>query len=269
MAEDYVLETAPASRNDKFLKIFIITASVCLAGELIWLLGISPFRPFQKIDISGSEEFTREEVLEMALLPASASYFSTDVRSAEKALMRYSALESAKVLKHFPDRLQIVLEGRKAVASVLASAGGRTIPVLFDSEGVIFKVGSAYADEIISGQLPVISGIVIEEPYPGMRLPPLFTPLFREIEKIRLSSPKLLEAVSEIRISPRAFDSFDIILYPVHKKISVRLSELNEELLRYSLLMVDVLSSKENGIESLDFRSGVASYIPKEENPEQ
>jgi cell division protein FtsQ len=46
------------------------------------------------------------------------------------------------------------------------------------------------------------------------------------------------------------------------------LPELNEDLLRYTLLLVDVLASKESGIESLDFRSGIASYIPKEASSE-
>ena len=269
MAEDYVLQTAPASRNDKFLKVFIVIAALCLAGELVWLLGITPFRPFIRIDISGYEGISREEIIEKAGLSSSSSYFSTDAASIEKALMGFNTLESVKVLKHYPDRLQIVLEGRRAVASVLTSVGGRTVPVLFDSQGVVFRIGEGDMDEILSLQLPVVSGLVIEDPYPGMRLPALFIPLFRELEEIQISAPKLLEAVSELRINRKAFDSFDIILYPVHKKINVRLSELNEDLLRYSLLMVDVLASKENGIESLDFRSGVASYIPKEALSEQ
>jgi hypothetical protein len=48
----------------------------------------------------------------------------------------------------------------------------------------------------------------------------------------------------------------------------VRIQELNEETLRYTLLMVDVLSQNESGIDSLDFRSGIASYIPKEASSE-
>jgi hypothetical protein len=53
----------------------------------------------------------------------------------------------------------------------------------------------------------------------------------------------------------------------MHKKIKVRLSELNEDLLRYTLLMVDVLSLNEQGVDSFDFRSGIASYKPLEADP--
>jgi len=272
MAEDYVLETEPASRNAKFLKLIIIIAVLCFAGELIWLLGITPFRPLLGIDISGNEGITRDEILAKAGISNSASFFSIDAHEIEKSLMAFSGFESVKVIKHFPDRIQIVLGKREAVASILANVGGKTVPVLFDSQGVVFQIGSGNAhgegSESFSSRLPVVSGIIIEDPCPGMRLPVMFIPFFGSLEKIRTSAPKLLEAVSEIRINRKAFDSFDYVLYPVHKKISVRLSELNEDLLRYSLLMVDVLSSNNDGIESLDFRSGIASCIPKEASSE-
>jgi len=63
-------------------------------------------------------------------------------------------------------------------------------------------------------------------------------------------------------------NGFDFIPYPAHKKIKVRMSELSEDLLCYSLLMVDVLSSRKKRIDTLDFRSDIASYIPKEAYPE-
>ena len=268
MAEDYVLDAAPVSRKDKFLKALIIVAALCLAGELIWLLGIVPFKAHLKIDISGQGGISREEILSKAALTEAASYFSVDARAIEKALSGFTTIESVKVLKHFPDRIHIVFEARRAVASIFAELNGFTVPVFFDSRGIIFQIGKEGKDEMALSGIPVISGLVIENPYPGMKLPAMFIPLFEELKKIEASAPKLLEAVSEIRINRKAFDSFDIVLYPVHKKIDIRLSELNEEMLRYSLLMIDVLASKGEGIESLDFRSGIASYIPKEASSE-
>ena len=257
-----------STRFEKFLKLFISLGVLCLVGELIWLFGISPFRPFSKIDISGYDELDRTEILTKAGINESSSYFSSDARAIEKALLGFSTIESARVYKHFPGRLQILLEGRQAVASAFSVINGKTVPVLFDSQGVVFQIGGAEKDASFPGGLPVISGLVIEDPFPGMRLPVIFLAFFEELEKIKNSAPELLAAISEIKINRKPFDSFDLILYPVHKKIKVRLSELNEELLRYTLLMVDVLTSKEDGIESLDFRSGIASYIPKEASSE-
>jgi len=266
MAEDYILQEdavpeAPA-RFEKTFKVFITIALLCLCGKLIWLLGITPFRPFTRIDIYGYAETGREFIFDKAGIIPSLSYFTADVNAMEKSLMSLGVFESARVFKYFPARLQIVLEDRTAVAQALASIDGRSVPVLLDREGVVFGIGDYSA--LRSGMLPVISGIVIEEPFPGMRLPALFISLFAELEKINNSAPELLGAVSELRVNRKLFDGYDLILYPAHRRIKVRLSELNENLLRYTLLMVDVLSSNEGAIDTLDFRSGIASYIPKE-----
>ena len=248
------------SRLIKPLKVFIALAVLCLGGELIWLLGVSPFMPFSKIDVTVLDEISREEILFKAGISDSSSYFSVNAKAIEKALSQISPIESARVFKYFPGRLRIILEGRRAVASSLASLNGQTVPVLFDSQGVIFKVGGT----TLSPVLPVVSGLVIEDPAPGMRLPGVVIPFLQELEKIEFSSPELLSAVSEFRIDRKPYDGFDLILYPTYRKIKVRLSELNEDLLRYALLMVDVLSSREGEIDILDFRFGIASYIPKE-----
>jgi len=270
MADEYAYpeETVPVtpSRFEKLPKVFVIFALVCLGGQLFWLLGVSPFKPLSRIDISGLDGINREEFLARAGISSYTSYFSADASAIEKAILGISSVESVKVFKRFPSRLQIILENRRAVASVLTSFGGRTVPVMFDSQGVIFAVGGS--ESSIYSALPVISGLDIENPLPGMKLPSLFIPFFKELEKIEISAPELLEAVSEFRINRKLFDSYDLILYPVHKKVKVRLSELNEELLRYTLLMVDVLALNENGIDSFDFRSGIASYIPKEASSE-
>jgi len=294
MAGDYILQDSAASSGfDKTLKTVIILAVFLLAVILIWLLGIAPFRPFSKIDIIGgdvlegslagigfrqaqAEDFGlfglgRDEILAEAGIDMDSSFFSTNARAVEKALSGFVFIESVKVFKHFPDRLQIILNSRKAVACAFAGIDGRTVPVLFDSNGVIFRIG----EEIMNGSpfnpagCPVISGLSIKDPVPGMRFPVIFTPLFKELEKIKTTAPELLTAVSELRINPKSFDSFDLVLYPVNKRVKVSLSEINEDLLRYTLLMVDVLASREPGIETLDFRSGIASYIPKEASSEQ
>ena len=259
---------AQSTKSGKVLMVFIVFACFCLAGELIWLFGISPFMPFSRIDIVGNEGISRSEILARAGVTADLTFVSADVNAMEKSLMGIASLESARVFKRFPGSLRIVVQKRQPAASAFASLDGVTVPVLFDSQGVIYQIGGEKKHEFLSGVLPVISGLAIEEPFPGMKLPALFVPLLEEIEKISISDPALLATVSEIKINRRPYDSFDLILYPVHKKMRVRLSELSEEILRYTLLMVDVLSSNESGIESFDFRSGIASYIPKEASPE-
>jgi cell division protein FtsQ len=256
-----------ATKSGKVLKLFFIFTIMCLSGELIWLLGIGPFRPFSRVDIIGAENVAREEILIRAGFTAGLSFITADVGAMEKALAGIVSIESVRVFKHLPGRLQIILQERQPVASAFVNLDGRAVPILFDSQGVIYQIGSEKKNEFLSGVLPVISGLEINAPYLGEKLPDMYIPLLEDIEHLRISNPNLLKMISEIKINQKSFDSFDLILYPVHKKIRVRLSELNEDRLQYNLLFIDLMSD-ESGIDIFDSRSGIASYIPKEASPE-
>ncbi|MDR0512916.1 MAG: FtsQ-type POTRA domain-containing protein [Treponema sp.] len=269
MADNYMFEEEIAAsepkRMEKVLKVLILFAVLVIAVKLIWLIGITPFRPLSRIDIAGYSGINREQVIAAAGITSRTSFFSANARSMEQALAGFPTIQSVRVFRHFPDRLLIVFEGRTAVAASFATIGGRTVPVFFDNGGVIFRIGGNEGAHLQQPrQLPIVSGITIENPYLGMRLPPLFGSFFRQLEHIGTTSPELLAAISEIRVNPQPFDGFDLILYPVHRRIRVRINELNEDTLRYTLLMVDVLASREPGIESIDFRSSIAWYVLRE-----
>jgi cell division protein FtsQ len=267
--DDVMTDEKPAgsSRFSKGLK-WLLTAVCLTAGAyLVWLFGITPFMPFYRIDVTPVEGLSRGDILNTAGINGQSSFISVNVREAEKSLKALPQIESVRVIKRFPDRLEISAEGRKALAVILAEVDGRFEPAIFDAQGVVFRVGAAAGDGIT--QLPLVSGVGFERFVPGARLPAALNSFLSELEAVRLNAPELLAAVSEIRLLRRSFDGFDLILYPIHKKIRVRLSALNEDLLRYTLLMLDVLSAEEPGIDMIDFRSGMASYTLKEASSEQ
>jgi cell division protein FtsQ len=276
MSGDYIFpedalpsESAVSSGLEKTLKRFIIIAAIILGAELVWLLVVSPCMPLSKVDVTGLPELDKAAVLAAAGIGSRSSYLSVDVRAAEKALETLSQVGSARVIKRFPDSVRIVLEGRKAVALSLVPIDGRIYPVFFDREGVVFKVGTGWPEpETVSSALPIISGLVFEQ-YPlGSRLAPLFHTLLSGIEAIGNSAPELLAAISEIRINRKVYDGYDLILYPVHSPIRVRLeADLTVDKLRYALLMIDVAAARGNFVEEIDFRSGTASYTEKEVSP--
>ncbi|MDR0718835.1 MAG: FtsQ-type POTRA domain-containing protein [Treponema sp.] len=261
--EETIRETGLRPRSERIIKWLIVAVCIAAAAELIWLLVITPFMPFSRINVTAIEGLSRNDVLQIAGINSQSSFIAVDTGSVEMTLKSLPQIENAKVLKRFPDRLEIILAGRKAAALTLAEINGLMTPVFFDSSGVIFQIGSGGGLDA-SSELPVISGLVIENPAPGMRLPAMFNSFFESLDVLAAKEPELLKAVSEIRISRKSFDGFDLVLYPVHKQIRVRLSELNEDLLRYTLLMVDVLAEKEPGVDYVDFRAGMASYTPKE-----
>jgi cell division protein FtsQ len=264
-----VLPARPAvSRNfSKGLKRLIIIAAVILGAEGIWLFVVTPCMPFSVVEVNTFPGFDRAAALALAGIGEEASFMTVNAAAAEKALSGFYLVDSARVTKRFPDRLRIYLEPRRAVAFSLASVSGRALPVYFDREGVIFHIGKG--EEIgASPNLPLISGLVFEQPVPGMRLPALFTPFLEDLEKIETLSPELLGAVSEIRINRKPFDGFDLILYPLHHPVRVRLKKnLAENTLRYVMLTLDVFESRDSMPGEIDFRSGIASYTAKEVPP--
>jgi cell division protein FtsQ len=252
------------SKIEKALKWVITIALIILGGELVMILVVNPCLPLSKIEVIGMPELDRDMVLEKAGITMKSSYLSVNPRAVERRLQSLVVVASVTVMKRFPDSVRISLEGRKAVAMSFAMVHERVSPIFFDKEGLIFMIGTPGQTIDSSLSVPIISGIVSEEPFLGMRLTEVFTPLLSNLEHIHRSAPELLGAISEIQLDQNSFDGYDLLLYPVHSPVRIRLgTELNENMLRYVLLVVDVCTSKGAKIEEIDFRTGTASYTIK------
>lgn len=249
---------------EKGLKRLLLLAGIILCGEFIWLFGVSPCIPLSTLEVRGFTGFDGGEVLSFAGIGEGASFVSVNAEQARNLLAGHYLVESARVIKRFPDRLSIFLEPRRAVALSLAEVQGRLLPVYFDKYGVVFRIGDGKG-EAPPENLPVISGLVIEQPALGIQLPVTLTPLLSELGKIGEEAPELLGAVSEIQITRRPFDGFDLVLYPLHYPVRVRMgNHIDEETLRYALLMLDVFRSRNSFPEEIDFRSSMGAYRIKE-----
>jgi cell division protein FtsQ len=257
-------KAAPPRGLERGLKGLIIAAAAVLILELIWLLAVSPCMPLGTIDVMAFPGLDREVALAAAGIGERSSYVSVNTRAAEKALGALYEVESARVTKRFPNTVKLVLLPRTPAGMSLAQLDGRLIPVYFDRHGLVFKIGNEDG-AALPASLPLISGLVFDPPALGMRLPAMFGPFLSGLQAVSDSAPELLGAISEIRINRKAFDGFDLVLYPVHNPVKIRLEpDLNEETLRYVMLMLDVFASKNADLEEIDFRSETASYKIKE-----
>jgi cell division protein FtsQ len=185
-------------------------------------------------------------------------------RTAEEALLALPAVRSARVVKHFPNRVEVLLESRRPAAMTFVNGEGGVFPALIDGDGMILAVGREGLEE--GETLPVISGLDLERVYPGMKVPRLFGGLFARLETLARETPELLAVISEIRINQKKYGGYDLTLYPAaYRGVRVRVSEdMDEETLRYMLLLLDVLSAGSQNAEEIDFRTGTASYKIKE-----
>jgi cell division protein FtsQ len=255
---DLVARPAVHSMGDKRLKRILAVIAVVLGAELVWLFGIGPCMPLAKVSIVGIPGIDEKAVLALAGIGSHSSYMTVNARSAEEALVSLPEVRSARVIKRFPNRLELHLESRRAAAIAFVSGGERIYPALIDGNGMIFSVGKdSFKNE---ETLPVISGLILEGVYPGMKLPRIYNSLFDRLETLSRNAPELLAAISEIRINHKDYDGYDLTLYPANRGARVRIGDITEETLRYMLLMLDVLSAEFRSIEEIDFRTGTASY---------
>jgi cell division protein FtsQ len=268
MSDEFVFERAasagrPArSKIDRRLKWLLIALALLLAGELIWVLGITPCMPFSVIEISGIPELERGEALARAGIGVHSSYMTVDARGAELALSSMYQVESARVTKQFPDTIKIFLTSRKAVAVTLVPVNGKLEPVLFDKHGVVFQIGSEGLETGVNIKtLPIISGLVFTDVSLGMKLPAIFRRFFSDLDKLNGVAPELLGTISEIQVNRKAYDGFDLTLLPIHYPTKVRIgSEITADTIRYMLLLIDVLRKQGVMPDEIDFRTGTASY---------
>ncbi|MDR0630176.1 MAG: FtsQ-type POTRA domain-containing protein [Treponema sp.] len=257
-------ESAGISFIEKALKWIIIVIVAIIGGELLLLLVVNPCLPLSRVEVMGMSELDMAMVLKQAGITRRSSYVSVNSRKAEAQLQVLSTVASARVIKSFPNSVRIVLKGRKAVALSFVMRNDKVCPVFFDHRGVVFKIGYEAQETPASPAIPIITGLLTEPPFLGMQLPLMSKTLLANLARIQEAAPELLAAISEITLSRKSFDSYDVILYPVHNPVRIRLgSDLNESMLRYVLLVVDVCVSKGTKIEEIDFRTGTASYTIK------
>jgi len=251
-----------AGKVEKGIKRLVVIAAVIFTAELVWLFGISPFIPFSTIDVQGFAELGRQEILTIAGIDDTSSYMSTNIIEIQEKLSKNILVESAKVIKRFPDKLSIFLTPRVAVMTALTGEDLQHIPLYVDRQGVFFKFADNAAQ---TAELPILSGI--ENPKLNSRLTPALVPLVERISVIADGSPELLSSVSEIRVEPKAWDGYELVVFPVHSSIKVRVeNKLNEDVLRYMLLMLNIFENDSNKPEEIDFRSGMGSYKLKEKS---
>jgi len=256
-------EKLPAGKIEKGLKRLLIIAGAIFAAQLVWLFGISPFFPFSNVEIHGFSGLQRAEILSIAGINETSSFFSTNAREIQQMLSANILVESAVVTKRFPDRLSIFLTPREAAAISLTTINSRQVPIYIDRNGVFFKIGDNASLAALA--LPILSGI--ENPQLNMRLPSSLVTLVESLNKMASSSPELLSAISEIRIERKVWDGYDLVLFPVHSSIRVRVeNNLTEDTLRYVLLMLNVFENDIQKPQEIDFRSGMGSFVLKEQS---
>lgn len=116
---------------------------------------------------------TNEWLARTLSLPAHATLMELDLEQLRLRLLGDGQVLTARLTRHFPDRLVVHVTERVPVARVMAEWAGRQFPLLVARDGMIFP-GEGY-DERVVAALPWLDGVSLArrgdgfEPIAGMQ----------------------------------------------------------------------------------------------------
>lgn len=241
--------------TQRILVGIIVVLSLILVGELVYHLVIAPRIAVSEIEVQSNLPLSDEELVQLSGLSVGVPYFSIDESAVTEAILSHPVVRDAQVQVVFPNRVIITASRRQPLAASIAATDAGPRLVAFDDEGVVFAVG----EEVSAARLPIISGLRFASAEPGVRLPELVVDFLSQLHQIRMSNPGLLELFSEFRIVRKNDYAYEVVLYPMHYPVGVRIgTSINPEMIEYVMMMLDVLRNEGRlaAIEELDFRGG-------------
>lgn len=265
LEKDYFLETEvenaeekSAEKKIKIIKVIFILLCLLLIGELVAYKYIMPSFSNPKVTVSGQKNYTAEEIGRKLLKMNSSNWFDFDVEQAVAILSSEAGIENVVVEKHFPDKIYINIVEREPVAVTFVVENGRTYPVEIDKNGVLFHGKENEMPD--TNVVPIISGIPIEYMAQGMRIPGIYRPLIDQISAISTLPQHYFAGISEICVLPNEFGNYELALFPAQSKIKVLTDRaLNEDALKYMMVILDVVNQIGTVVSEVDLRYGSVS----------
>jgi cell division protein FtsQ len=273
---------APGERRAAGRWVRPLLAALLAASGLVLLVRFvgEPLTIIRHVTVHSDVALSDEEVLSLSGIQSGDHWYSVSEPAIEKRLEASPVVRRAQVQRVFPDTVRVTLWGRQPAALVLAFQAGRTVPVLVDEAGVVYRVGATGADL----DLPVVSGLSAGDVALGASLPQSARALFADLRALRDRAPSLYALVSEVRIAPPAEaarapqaaegespagvraaspQDLELLVYLTSARVPIRTrGTLDESLVKYAIMVIDLLSRQGvlRDIQELDFRSGDVVY---------
>lgn len=259
--DEDVADTQDDSTDKKIKAIKIIFAILCflLVAELVVYKYILPSFSSPKISVTGLSSYTPEDFAEKLAPFSNANWFDFDVDQAAAVISNDAGIDSVIVEKHFPDKILIKVEERKPVAMIFLMDNGISSALEIDKNGVIFPQRASEVSD--NSYMPIISGLPVEYMAQGMRIPLKYRPLIDQIARIKSLPQQYFASVSEICVLPKDTGNYELALIPAQAKVKVLTDRsLNEEALKYMMIVLDVVNQLGSNVTEVDLRYGSVSY---------
>ncbi len=255
-------EEDKSEKKIKVIKILFCVLCLLLIGELVVYKYVMPCFSSPKVTVSGQAAYSAEEIARMLLPMESSNWLDFDVNQAVAIISSEAGIEHVAVEKRFPDKILINLEERKPVAVTLVVENGKTSAMQIDKNGVLFPGRmNAISD---TNEVPIVSGLPVEYMSKGMRIPSKYRPLIDQITKISELPQKYFASISEICVLPKEYGNYELALIPSQSKVKVLTDRaLNEDALKYMMIVLDVVNQIGTDVSEVDLRYGSVSYRKK------
>ncbi len=253
-----------ARKGNRLLVILVLMLFFLLVLEVIGQLYILPNLLVRHVEITADFDIPRDRIVSIAELDKSMYFFNVNTSIIKSRIMEYPLVKDVTVRKYFPDKLKITIIGRRPIASSLAEINGKSIPVLVDENGVIFKLGAS----VDTFDIPVISGLVFKDLKLGMSLPARILPLLKDLYELKRNNPELYGVISEIKVEPVNRTDYELVLFPVSYNIRVRLgNRIDGKTVKYALVILDLIKNEmhADNIEEVDLRNDTMVYKVRRE----
>ncbi|MGO9307779.1 MAG: cell division protein FtsQ/DivIB [Spirochaetia bacterium] len=243
--------------------LLIVITTLC--GLVLFARFVAePLTTIRHVSVHSDVPLTDDQVLLLSGIQGGEHWYNVSLSSIQRRLEASPLVRRAVVTKIFPDTILLTLWGRQPAALMLATAEGRSFPVLVDEDGVIFKVGTSSADL----DLPVVSGLTAGDMALGAQLPQPYRALFSDLRAMREKAPGLCAAVSEVRVvgggsTDSSPQDLELLVYLTSSPVPIRArGTLDESLVKYALVATDLLSRQGvlKDIQELDFRGEDVVY---------
>lgn len=271
LQKDYFLDTEIQEKNEdevraekkvKIIKVVFCVLCFLLIGELVGYKYIMPSFSSPKITVSGQKNYSAEEIATKLLIMNSTNWFDFDVGQAAAILSSESGIDNVIVEKKFPDKIYISIEERVPVAVTFIDNNGCSLPMQIDKNGVLFPGKKTAMPD--SNEAPIVSGLPVEYMSSGMRIPSKYRPLIEQIAKINALPQKYFASVSEICVIPKEYGNYELALIPAQSKVKVLTDRaLNEDALKYMMVVLDVVKQIDTNVSEVDLRYGSVSYTSR------
>jgi len=258
-------EKVPVKKDKKvlFLKLFVIVMAAVLLVEALLYTTIVPGLSPAKIEVFGNESISTRSVMELIADVNNQTWAKFDTAEAVQKLSYIPCIESVSVEKTFPDKVLINITERTPVAKTVLIEDGKSVSVQIDKNGVLFKQSNSTV--LSDSSIPLVTGIPLESLQDGTRLSSKYRILMDRIADISVLPQNYFAAISEIKILPKDYGNYELVLYPINSRVRVLTdSLLTRETLDYMIVTLDVVKKVEYDVSEVDLRYGSVSYRKKQ-----